>query len=186
MDTKSLIIDITTTLFQQKGYKGVGLNEILKVCNISKGSFYHHFPNGKEEALIACLQSMSEAITSDIEDIFNRYPTTEEATKKMIEKVIGIFEREGTITSCTISSIVSEMESLSDQVRHTCSDLYIKMQRIYSAKLAADGFSKETANSIAVMMNASIEGAIMLCLTQNSSEPLTVISNLLPKLLKKV
>ncbi|MFJ5716030.1 TetR/AcrR family transcriptional regulator [Neobacillus sp. NPDC093127] len=185
MDTKSMIIDITTTLFQQKGYKGVGVNEILKVCNISKGSFYHHFPNGKEEALIACLQSMSDAVTSDIEDIFNRYPTTQEATKKMIEKVIGIFEREGTITSCTFISIVSEMGSLSDPVRKTCEDLYLKMQRIYSTKLVADGFSKETANSIAVMMNASIEGGIMICLTEKTSEPLKIISRLLPNLLKK-
>ena len=58
MSTKSLIIDISTTLFQQKGYLGVGLNEILKACNISKGSLYHHFPKGKEELLVACLQLM--------------------------------------------------------------------------------------------------------------------------------
>ena len=70
MDTKSLIIDIATNLFQQKGYLGVGVNEILKACNITKGSLYHHFPNGKEELLIACLQSMNEAITTDIEDNF--------------------------------------------------------------------------------------------------------------------
>ena len=81
MDTKSLIIDIATTLFQQKGYMGVGVNEILKACNISKGALYHHFPNGKEELLIACLQSMDEAITTDIEDIFKRYQTTARSHK---------------------------------------------------------------------------------------------------------
>ena len=70
MDTKSLIIDIATKLFQQKGYKGVGLNEIIKECNISKGSLYHHFPNGKEELLIACLQSLNEEITKDIDGNF--------------------------------------------------------------------------------------------------------------------
>ncbi|MGG3797618.1 TetR/AcrR family transcriptional regulator [Metabacillus fastidiosus] len=69
MDTKSLIIEIATNLFQQKGYKGVGVNEILKACNITKGALYYHFPNGKEELLIACLQSINEAITTDIEDI---------------------------------------------------------------------------------------------------------------------
>ena len=37
MDTKSLIIEVATKLFQQKGFKGVGLNEIIKACNISKG-----------------------------------------------------------------------------------------------------------------------------------------------------
>ena len=56
MDTKSQIIYIATNLFQQKGYKGVGVSEILKACNITKGALYHHFPNGKEELLIACLQ----------------------------------------------------------------------------------------------------------------------------------
>ena len=41
---KSRSIDTATTLFQQKGYKNVGLNEILKACNVTKGALYHHFP----------------------------------------------------------------------------------------------------------------------------------------------
>ena len=49
--------------FQQKGFKGVGLNKIIKACNISKGSLYHFH---KEELLITCLQSLNEEITKDI------------------------------------------------------------------------------------------------------------------------
>jgi len=184
MDTKTMIIDVSTTLFQQKGYIGVGLNEILKVCNISKGSLYHHFPNGKEELLIACLQSMSESITTDIENIFKRYQTTQEATHVMIEHLIDSYNREGTIAGYTFTSIVSEMASLSDSVRNACSHLYIKMQAIYSEKLVADGLSKETADSVAVMMTAAFEGGIMLCLTQKSSDSLKVLLQLLPKLMK--
>ncbi|TJY41766.1 TetR/AcrR family transcriptional regulator [Cohnella pontilimi] len=185
MDTKSLIIDIATKLFQQKGYMGVGLNEILKACNISKGSLYHHFPNGKEELLIACLQTLNEAITTDIEDIFQRYSTTQEAAIGMIEQLIMKFETEGTLTGYTFSSIVSEMASLSDPVRMACAQLYQKIQHIYSNKLAADGFSKDTASSIALMMTASIEGGMMLCLTQNATEPLRVISKVLPNMIKE-
>ena len=59
------------------------------------------------------------------------------------------------------------------------------MQDIYSNKLVADGFSKETANSIALMMTASIEGGMMLCLTKKASEPLKVISQVLPNFLKE-
>jgi TetR/AcrR family transcriptional regulator, lmrAB and yxaGH operons repressor len=185
MDKKSLIINIATTLFQQKGYLGVGLTEILKACNISKGALYHHFPKGKEELLIACLQSMNEAIITDIEDIFKRYPTTQEATQAMIEKLVADFNREGTITGHTFSSIVSEIASLSEPVRNACSGLYTKIQGIYSNKLVEDGFSKETARSMALMMTASIEGGMMLCLTQKASEPLKMISQVLPNLLKE-
>lgn len=182
MDKKSLIIDIATTLFQEKGYMGVGLNEILKRCNISKGSLYHHFRNGKEELLIACLHSLKEVITKDIEEIFECFPTTKDAVKAMIEKLIDHFETDGTITSYTFSSIISEMASLSEPVRNACSDLYANIQEIYSKKLVADGVSIESAHSIALMLTASIEGGIMLCLTNKTSEPLKIISQVVPRL----
>jgi TetR/AcrR family transcriptional repressor of lmrAB and yxaGH operons len=95
MDTKSLMIDVATKLFQQKGFKSVGLNELLKACNISKGALYHHFPNGKEELLIACLESLKEAITTDLESIFQKHSSTEEATHAIIEKLIMKLEIEG-------------------------------------------------------------------------------------------
>lgn len=184
MDTKSMIIDVATALFQQKGYKGVGINEILKACNLTKGSFYHHFPNGKEELLIACLRSMNEAITTDVEGIFNQYQSTLDALQAMIEKLVADYDREGTITGHTISSMVSEMASLSEPVRNECSSLYSKIQGIYSIKLAEDGFAEDTAHSLALMLTASIEGGMMLCLTQKSSEPLKTISHVLPNLFK--
>ncbi|MEI4770274.1 TetR/AcrR family transcriptional regulator [Psychrobacillus sp. FJAT-51614] len=183
MDTKSLIIDIATSLFQQNGYKGTGLSEILKACNISKGSLYHHFPNGKEELLITCLQSLNAAITTDIKEIFERHSTTQEATNAMIEKLIVNFEKEGTLAGYTFSSIVSEMASLSDPVRNACAQLYNNIQDIYFNKLVVDGFSEDNAFSIALMLTASIEGGMLLCLTQKSAEPLKGISKLLPKML---
>ena len=184
MDTKSLIIEIATNLFQKKGYLGVGLNEILKECNISKGSLYHHFPNGKEQLLIACLHSLNTIITSDMKEIFQQHPTTQLATQTMIEKLAYQFDQDGMITGYTFSSIVSEMGSLSEPVRNTCALSFTKIQDIYSNKLVEDGFSTETAQSLALMMTATIEGGIMLCLTKNTSEPLRTISKGLPLLLK--
>ncbi|WP_075619118.1 TetR/AcrR family transcriptional regulator [Paenisporosarcina indica] len=183
MDTKSLMVDIATKLFQQKGYKGAGLNEILKACNITKGALYHHFPNGKEELLIACLQSLNEAITTDIESIFRQHSSTLEAMHATIEKLIMILETEGTIAGYTFSSIVSEMASLSEPVRNACGALYEKIQDIYRNKLIEDGFSIESAASVSLFMTASIEGAMLLCLTQKSADPLKTISKLLPNVL---
>ena len=172
--------------FPEKRIFGCRINEILKACNISKGSLYHHFPKGKEELLIACLHSLNEAITMDMERIFQHYPSTETSTQAMIEKLVADFDREGTITGYTISSIVSEMGSLSEPVRNACDLSFTKIQDIYLNKLVADGFSKETAHSIALMMTASIEGGIMLCLTKKTSEPLKIISKELPNLLKEL
>ncbi|HWL12126.1 MAG TPA: TetR/AcrR family transcriptional regulator [Ureibacillus sp.] len=185
MDTKSLIIENATKLFQHKGYMGVGLSEILKTCNISKGALYYHFPNGKEELLIACLQALNSVITSDIEAIYEKHPTTIEATNAMIDKLIIHFDFEGTIAGYTISSIVTEMASLNEPVRIACAQMYEKIEHIYFQKLVTDGFSTESAKSFALMLSASIEGAMLLCLAQNSSKPLKVLSQVIPNILKE-
>lgn len=184
MDTKSLIIDTATVLFQQKGYKSVGLNEILQACKVTKGALYHHFPNGKEELLIACLQTLKEAITSDIEHIFSVHRSTKEAIQSLLDKLINNIETHGTIIGYTFSSIVSEMATVSQPVRNACSELYENIQHLYVAKLVMDGYSNESASDIALMMTASIEGAMMLCLTQQSTAPLKIIAKQLPIMLK--
>lgn len=184
MDIKSQLIDTATTLFQQKGYKNVGLNEILKACNVTKGALYHHFPNGKEELLIICLQGLNEAITTDIKAIFSRHLSAKDAILSMIDKLIRDFEKSGTIIGYTFSSIVSEMATMSEPVRTACSALYENIQHLYYEKLITEGYSSELASAIALLMTASIEGAMMLCLTQKSATPLKTIATLLPGILK--
>ncbi|MEK5399942.1 TetR/AcrR family transcriptional regulator [Paenibacillus nitricinens] len=184
MDTKSLMIEKATLLFQLKGYKSVGVSEILKACDVTKGALYHHFPNGKEELLIACLKSLKEAITIDMEDIFKRHSSTQEATQFMLNKLIHNLETEGKLTGYTFSSIVSEMATVSEPVRQACNSLYENIQTIYYTKLTTEGFSNELASDIALWMTTSIEGAIMLCQTQRSTAPLKTIAKLLPTILK--
>lgn len=185
MDTKSLLIEVATKLFQQKGYKGVGLTEIIKACNVTKGALYHHFPNGKEALLIACLQSLHESITTHIESIFQRHMTTKAAVQEMIEGLIQNIEVEGTVAGYTFSSMVSEMATLSEPVRTACNALYESIGCIYTTKLQADGYAESDASAISILMVSTIEGAMLLCLTQKSSAPLKIISDSLPKLLKE-
>ena len=184
MDTKSLLIDTATTLFQQKGYKNVGVTEILKACNVTKGALYHHFPNGKEELLITCLHGLNKVITTDIETIFSEHLLTKDAVHSMIDKLVHNFDQTGTIIGYTFSSIISEMATMSEPVRTACSALYENIQHLYYEKLVTEGYSDESASSLALLLTVSIEGAMMLCLTQKSTTPLKTIATLLPSMLK--
>ena len=83
------------------------------------------------------------------------------------------------ITGYTFSSVVSEMASFSEPVRYACEGLYDKIQKIYYGKLVTDGFSDAAASNISLFMTASIEGAMMLCLTKKSPEPLRMTSKIL-------
>lgn len=185
VETKSKIVETATDLFREKGYLGVGLTELLKECKLSKGAFYHHFPAGKEELLITCLKNINEIITVDIKKIFAQYHTTSDAIVGILNELIRQYDHDKVIIGYTFNSIVSEMGSVSEDVRLTCEASYNTIQNLYSEKLRADGFSQQEAEDRALLMNASIEGAIMLCLTKKTSEPLQTIARLLPYSIQK-
>ncbi|MCB0704852.1 MAG: TetR/AcrR family transcriptional regulator [Saprospiraceae bacterium] len=54
--TKHQIIAEAATLFNQKGYSGTSLTDILDATGLSKGGLYGHFKGGKDELAIASFQ----------------------------------------------------------------------------------------------------------------------------------
>ena len=70
---KQLIIDTAWELFHQKGYENTTIADILRACNIAKGSFYYHF-NGKEdllETLAFVLDRKYESLMPDLNESDN-------------------------------------------------------------------------------------------------------------------
>lgn len=184
MDTKTFIIETATTLFQKKGYMSVGLTELLQACNISKGAFYHHFPLGKEQLLITCLETLSEMISQDMKSIFDTYVSTQEAISAVLDKLINAYNTQGTIVGYTFTSIVSEMGTLSENVRLACEGVYRNIERIIAQKLVQEGHTSDEAAQQALLITATIEGGIMLSLTKKTSEPLRIISQQLGQKMK--
>ena len=47
-DTRAFITNTAIELFKKKGYTNTSVTDICKACNITKGTFYYHFPNKDE------------------------------------------------------------------------------------------------------------------------------------------
>lgn len=184
MDKRTYIIEIATKLFQKKGYMSVGLNEILQTCNISKGALYHYFPEGKEQLLITCLETLSQMISEDMEQIFHSSTSTRNALQSLLHKLIRSYDNEGTIAGYTFTSIVSEMGAVSENIRLACVRLYENIEHIIASKLEQEGLSSEAAANEASLIVSTIEGGIMLSLTKRSSRPLRIIAQQLDQKLK--
>ena len=53
--TRDHLIDVGLELMHQHGYNATGLADILKIADVPKGSFYHHF-GSKEDFAAAALE----------------------------------------------------------------------------------------------------------------------------------
>ena len=67
--TRERILRAGLLLFQAQGYHATGLNEILARAEAPKGSFYHHFPGGKEALAVACVQWLTGEVTGFLDDL---------------------------------------------------------------------------------------------------------------------
>ncbi len=58
-NAKERILEAAGELFFQRGYSGVGINEIIETAGTAKASFYQHFPS-KESLCAAWLRAVHE------------------------------------------------------------------------------------------------------------------------------
>ena len=64
--TRKNIIEKSATLFNQKGYSGTSLQDIMDAASISKGGLYGHFKGGKEEIAVAAFDYAVECVYSKV------------------------------------------------------------------------------------------------------------------------
>jgi TetR/AcrR family transcriptional regulator, lmrAB and yxaGH operons repressor len=61
-ETRDRLIRAGVYFFQTQGYHGTGVAAILARAKTVKGSFYHHFPDGKEELAVASLEWLEREV----------------------------------------------------------------------------------------------------------------------------
>ncbi len=63
---REALLKAATNSFNQKGFAGTSLNDVVKTLNVSKGAFYYYVKN-KDDLLFQCLQNSLELIAQTFE-----------------------------------------------------------------------------------------------------------------------
>jgi AcrR family transcriptional regulator len=64
--TTAALISAARVLFAEKGYAGVGTEEIVQRAGVTRGALYHHFRGGKEDLFHAVLVQVSAETTQRV------------------------------------------------------------------------------------------------------------------------
>jgi len=183
--SKDILIETASGLFQLRGYYGVGLNDIIEESGIPKGSLYYYFPNGKEELAIEAVNHSKEHVLLEIQEVFERVDNPINAIQALIYQLSGKFGDGNTLVGSPIGTIAGEKHSTSEPIRIACQLAFESWRLIYKEKFVETGYSETQSENLSYVLNALIEGGILLSLTNKCGKPLRAIAEQIPLLLMK-
>jgi TetR/AcrR family transcriptional regulator, lmrAB and yxaGH operons repressor len=161
-DARPRAIRATSVLLQRQGYAATGLEEILTTSGAPKGSFYFHFPGGKEQLATEALTEGGHAVREALHAVLDGAATSGEAVRRFAELEARQLERSRFERGCPIATVALEMASRSDSVRRAADAAFESWVALLASRLVDDGVPRADARVLAQWAIATLEGALVL------------------------
>ncbi len=171
LSTKDKLAWTAAKLFQEKGYSGVGLAEILTAAGVPKGSLYHHFPDGKRDLALEAAAFAHRETTRIIEDAFATAPDYETGATTLFHKMARLFELMGRHTGCPISHILFSGPDEDEFRQRTCTYFEAWIDQIAGHAMRL-GDAPEDARAKAQHLFVVLQGGWTLARAQKDSDRL--------------
>ena len=164
--TKELILARTAPVFNRLGYFGARLDDIVRATGLEKGGIYNHFASKDDLALAAFDYSIGL-----VEKRFEHALAGKRHAIERLLAIISVFndmiEDPPVAGGCPLLNTAVEADDahpeLRDRARKAMNDWYGLTQRVVAKGIERGEIRPEAdADSVATMMIASLEGAIMM------------------------
>ena len=171
-ETKKRIIAAATHLFRRRGYFGTGLSEILKESGAPKGSFYFHFPEGKDQLAAITIDAAAEDTERVLMSVADQSNDIAEFIDRLIESYARLLERSDFEAGSLLANTSLDVAPANDLITGRIQQGYRKWHKVITGFCTQQGMSRQQASDMAVLLIASLEGALSLCRAEKTTAPL--------------
>jgi TetR/AcrR family transcriptional regulator, lmrAB and yxaGH operons repressor len=165
----------TAGLLRHRGYAATGLNEIVALSGAPRGSLYFHFPGGKEELAAAAMDRSGEQLGWAIEAILASSGSLGEGVGRLVDALAAGLEASGYADGCPIATVTLEAANDSEPVRAAAAAAFDAWLSALGAHLVSAGLEPPAAARRAMLVLASIEGALILARARRDLAPLQAV-----------
>lgn len=181
--TRQQLVETTSRLLERQGYYGTGLNQIVRESGAPRGSLYYYFPEGKEALVAAAIAEQGDRMRRFASTILSEIEDAVEAVDRVVERLIEFFSVSEHCGGAPLAAVALETSASSTRLRTTCADAYKGLIDAFAQKLTQAGYPLQQAQALATTVVASIEGAVILSRTQQSTSPMEQVRAALRTLL---
>lgn len=157
-------------VLRERGAAGVTIDEVLARSGAPRGSVYHHFPEGRSQILREALEYAGYAITTAIDE------AACENAGVLLRRYVQLWE-DALITSdytagCPVLAAAIGSGEDEQQLTAVAGEIFSRWREASKQAYLRDGFDAADASALADTTLSAMEGAVVLCRSVRSLQPL--------------
>lgn len=180
--TRQQMLISAVEVLRERGAAGVTIDEVLARSGAPRGSVYHHFPDGRSQLVAEALRYAGDSIAALIDD------AAAGGGRSLVHEFTKFWERtlagSGYAAGCPVVAAAIGSSDDERELTAVAGDIFARWGAALSRAFVADGFTDTDARSLAVTCIASLEGAVVLCRSTGSVEPLRLVTEQIEFLMK--
>ncbi|TVX92453.1 TetR/AcrR family transcriptional regulator [Paenibacillus agilis] len=165
-DTRNRIIEQSAVLFNEKGYSGSSINDIMDATGLKKGGIYRHFKNKDELALEAFNYAVDVLRKSYRQAIYGK-KTAEEKLIAVLSVYRNVVEAPPLQGGCPVLNTAVDTDDthplLNQRAREVMSEWLSLLSSILHEGIQAKEFRADLdVEEAAIFLTSAFEGSIMM------------------------
>ena len=171
LDTRDRLIAAMGQALQQRGYHGIGLNELLAQAGAPKGVLYHHFPGGKAALAVAAIESSVQRICTRLDTLLTAAPL-EQGLRAWLTGAEQLLEKTGFASGCPLATVALESTPDDLEIRAALAAGFAEFRKRIAAALVRQHRPQAQADAVAALIVSAYEGGLMQARVSQSIEPM--------------
>ncbi len=173
-ETRSQILEVASMLFAQKGFNETSMNDIVHASGLSKGGIYWHFKS-KNEIVLAIFNQYFDMELAMLNSVLASEGTSEERLRRLIARISAALDEPSDHIPSPIDFYNQALRdpALLHQLQHYFQGYRMHFKALIQAGIDAGEFTFQDADTAALALISSLEGAILIATLFSSMEILS-------------
>jgi AcrR family transcriptional regulator len=176
-DARKHAIETAERLFRAQGYAATGLTQILEESGAPKGSFYFHFPGGKEQMALEALRAYGERIEQGTEALRAQFEGDPAGfVEALCRHTAAEMKASNWTRGCLAQNLANELAPADTVIVDAIDAVFRSWTNVIAHSLRSGGIGRAEADRLARALLAGLEGARTLARTAKSTAPFDAVA----------
>ncbi|MGV9349431.1 TetR/AcrR family transcriptional regulator [Streptomyces spiralis] len=171
--SRARLVQATSDLLRRQGYATTRVKEIAQEASAPMGSFYFHFPGGKEDLAAEALQHGSDEFRDVLLEALNSSDDLESSYAATATLIAKRLLTRGWAMGCPVATTALETLDTSTVLQEAARSAFRAWQQVLAERAVRAGIAQPEADALAGNALALIEGAELIARVERSTVALS-------------